>query len=73
MQISVSVKFENRKTKLEKISENKYFVFVKAEPVQGKANKEILKIVAKHFKKSEEDIKIISGAKGRKKIIKIVD
>ena len=71
MKIFVKVKFENRKNKIEKIDEENYIIFVKAEPEKGKANKKIIRTIAKHFKKDISDVKIISGLKSKKKIIEI--
>ncbi len=69
MKISVKVKFEKRKEKVKKTGENRYTVFVKSVPRQGIANSDVIKEVAKFFKKNIEDVKIISGAKQREKII----
>lgn len=71
MKILISVKFENRKIKIEKVKEKEYLVFLKSLPVQGKANSEAVKIIAKHFKVDEKEVKIISGKKSRKKIVEI--
>lgn len=67
MTITVLVKFEKNKLKVERIEDNKYFVYVKSPPKQGKANEEILKNLAKYFKVEEKDIVIISGKTERKK------
>lgn len=45
---------------------------VAAIPEKGKANKEIIKFFAKLFKLKKENIKIISGASSKIKLIKIV-
>ena len=44
-------------------------VRVKEAPEKGKANKSVIKLLEKHFKKG---VKIISGEKSRRKIIEIV-
>jgi len=48
--------------------EKDYEVWLKEKPVEGKANKQLIKILKKHFKKN---IKIIKGAKSRNKIIEV--
>ncbi len=70
MKIFVKV---NVNAKKEKISKNgSYFkVSVKEEPVRGKANKAVIKILANHFNISSSKIKIISGFKSKEKILKI--
>jgi hypothetical protein len=45
---------------------------IQSEPQKGKANKELLEKISKHFKISKSHIRIISGEKSRKKIIEIV-
>jgi hypothetical protein len=45
---------------------------IQSEPQKGKANKELLEKISKHFKISKSSIRIISGEKSRKKIIEIV-
>jgi uncharacterized protein len=72
MQIPVTVKFEKRKEKI--VEENgQYFVYTKSLPQRGEANKEVIKEIAKYFKVTEEDVKIVRGSKNRKKTISIKD
>jgi uncharacterized protein (TIGR00251 family) len=47
-------------------------ITVKAIPEKGKANSEIIKYLSKVFKTEKENIKILSGAKNSKKLIKII-
>jgi uncharacterized protein (TIGR00251 family) len=70
MEISVTVKFENRKEKVEKKNE-KYIVYVKSLPEKGKANCEVIREIAKYFQVSEKEVKIVSGIKSRRKVILI--
>jgi len=44
-----------------------------APPVDGKANKELLKFLAKYFKLSKSSIQIVAGDSSRSKTILIVD
>ncbi len=44
---------------------------LKAVPEKGKANAELIKFLAKHFKTSKSNINIIKGKTGRNKIIEI--
>ena len=44
-----------------------------APPVDGKANKELLKFLAKYFKLSKSSIQIIAGESSRNKTILIAD
>lgn len=45
---------------------------VKAKPVNGQANKEIIKRLAKHFDTSSRNVVIKKGHKSRDKIVEIV-
>jgi len=47
-------------------------VYVKSPPVEGKANRELLEVLAEHFRVKKSDIEILRGATSRKKLIKIV-
>ena len=44
---------------------------ISAPPVEGKANKELVNILSKHFKVSKSKISVVSGHKSRNKIIEI--
>ncbi|MFW9983300.1 MAG: DUF167 domain-containing protein [Candidatus Odinarchaeota archaeon] len=46
-------------------------VYVKAPPVRGQANVEVVKVIAKRLGVSMEDVRIISGRKSEKKILLI--
>ncbi len=45
---------------------------VAAPPVRGKANLELIKFLARKFEVKKENVKIISGAKERIKLIKVI-
>jgi len=46
---------------------------VAAPPVKGKANAELIKFLAQEFAVTKENIKIISGAGERVKLVKIIN
>lgn len=46
-------------------------VSLKNKPERGKANRELIKILSRHFRVSTENITIISGFNSRKKIVEI--
>jgi len=47
---------------------NAYRVSIKAKPIEGEANREIIKFLGKHFKKK---VRIISGFRSNKKLIEL--
>ncbi len=51
---------------------NEITIGIKSKPVDGQANKEIIKKLAKHFGTSTANIAIRSGHKSRDKIIEMV-
>ncbi|TBR24064.1 MAG: DUF167 domain-containing protein [Candidatus Nitrosotenuis sp.] len=51
---------------------NEITIGVKAKPVDGQANKEIIKKLAKHFGVSSANVAIRSGYRSRDKIVEIV-
>lgn len=51
---------------------NEITIGVKSRPIDGQANKEIIKKLARHFGVSSANIAIRSGHKSRDKIIEIV-
>ncbi len=57
--------------KIEKITENEYRVYVKKPPVQGRANKAIVKLLAQYFSVELSDVRIVIGYTSRHKIIEI--
>ena len=45
---------------------------IAAEPVSGRANKELIRFLAEEFKVSKNNIRIISGAGEKIKLVKII-
>ncbi len=71
MYITIMVVPNSKQQKVEKISENKYKVYVKSPPTKGKANKELIEILAKYFGLAKSKIKIVKGVASREKVIEI--
>ena len=46
-------------------------ISIKAQPEKGKANIELIKMLTKEFKVSKDNVRIISGAGSRLKLVKI--
>lgn len=51
--------------------EGMFKVYVNAPPVDGKANKAIIEVLAEYFKVRKSNVKIIRGEKSKQKIIEI--
>lgn len=70
--IQVKVKPNARVSSLEEPGEGTVWLAqLKSPPVDGKANQELVALVAKHFACSKAQVSIKSGASGRTKLVKI--
>jgi len=47
-------------------------VTTKEPPKEGRANRQVIKLLAKHFKVPQNQVRLISGFKKRDKVIEIV-
>lgn len=54
-----------------KVEANKIMIGLTSKPEKGKANLELIKKLAKHFKVPSSQIRIVSGLKSRRKIVEI--
>jgi len=68
--LQLQVKPNSKKQKIVVDSlDKKITIFIKAQPDKGKANKELLKFLAKILEKTTSDISIIAGQTSRDKTI----
>ena len=67
----IKVRVVPNSKKVEVIEGDPMKVKLKSKPEGGKANKELIEILAKHFNVSKSDIRIISGFTSRRKIVEI--
>jgi uncharacterized protein (TIGR00251 family) len=71
--IRVKVKPGARVCAFEPMSDGTWVARVKSPPVDGKANEELVRLVAQHFGVARAQVAIRSGASGRMKLVQIVD
>jgi uncharacterized protein (TIGR00251 family) len=69
--IEIKVKPNSRVSLLEEKEDGTWFAQIKSSPVDGKANEELITLVAKHFQCRKSDVSIKSGASRRLKLIRI--
>ena len=69
--LQVRVKPNARASSLIQLPDGTWQARLKSPPVDGKANKELVALVAEHFRCSKAAVTIKSGAAGRTKLIKI--
>ena len=71
MILRVKVKPGSRSSALTQESDGTWRAQLKSPPVDGKANAELVALIATHFKCRKADVVIKSGASGRNKLIKV--
>lgn len=71
MKISITVKTNAKRPGVEKQPDGSYRVAVKSPPTQGKANEEVIEILAKHFSLPKRSLRIKHGRTGKRKIMEI--
>ncbi|MBL7156458.1 MAG: DUF167 domain-containing protein [Candidatus Pacebacteria bacterium] len=71
MFIKVRVFSNSKKQDVIKKKENSFDIKIKAKPIMGQANKEVILMLADYFNVSESRIKLIKGFKQRNKIFEI--
>ena len=71
--LQIRVKPNSRASLLEQSADGTWIARVKAPPVDGKANAELVELVAAHFGCRKSAVAIRSGASGRLKLVRIED
>ncbi len=71
MILQVKVKPRSRASALEQLPDGTWVARLKSPPVDGKANAELVTLVAEHFRCPKSSVSIRAGASGRLKIIRV--
>ncbi len=71
MQKQVKVKPNSKKQTIEESADGTLMVHLKSPPVDGKANKELIELLAKKFDVPKSNIRIKLGLSSRTKLIEI--
>jgi uncharacterized protein (TIGR00251 family) len=71
MFIRVKAKPNSRSSVLEESDNGNWLAHLKSPPADGKANDELIALVAKRYQCGKSAVSIMSGASGRTKLIKI--
>ena len=69
--LQVKVKPRAKISSLEQVSDGTWVAKLKSPPVDGKANKELVALVAEHFNCRKAAVAIKAGASGRTKLVKV--
>jgi uncharacterized protein (TIGR00251 family) len=71
MKKQVKVKPNAQKQKIEEAADGSLIVHLKSPPVEGKANEELIKLLAKKFEVQRSQVIIKSGIASRNKLVEI--
>ena len=69
--IQVKVKPNSRTRELEELSDGTWFARIKSPPIDGRANEELVELIAEHFDLRKNQVSIKRGASGRVKLVQI--
>lgn len=71
--IQVKVRPNSRTRELEELSDGTWLARIKAPPIDGRANEELVDLIAEHFDLRKNQVSIKRGASGRVKLVQIDD
>jgi uncharacterized protein (TIGR00251 family) len=71
--IQVKVKPNARVSELREMDDGTWLAQIKSPPIDGKANEELVALVARQFDRRKSQVSVKSGASGRMKLVKIDD
>lgn len=71
MKYKVTVKPNARKNEVRRADDGTLMICVTVPPIEGKANKKVVELLSDYLKKPKRSISIVSGFKGKTKIIEI--
>jgi hypothetical protein len=69
--LQIRVKLHARTSELVRGSDGEWIAHVTSPPVDGKANAEVIALVARHFGCAKSAVSIKSGASGRTKLVRV--
>jgi len=69
--IQVKVTPRSRVSALEQAADGTWTAKLKSPPVDGKANAELIALIARHFRCNKSAVSIKSGTSGRMKLVRI--
>jgi uncharacterized protein len=69
--LQIKVKPSARTSALDPQPDGSWRAQLRSPPVDGKANDELVALVAKHFGCSRSAVRILSGASGRTKLVRV--
>ncbi len=71
MRISVKVKANTSRERIEKIDDGGFIVWIREKPVEGRANEAVAKALAEYFGIAKSNVVLIKGQTSKQKIFEI--
>jgi hypothetical protein len=71
MKFKITVKPNARKNEVTRTADGNLVVRVAVPPIEGKANEKVIEVLSEYLNKPKRSISIVSGFKGKNKIIEI--
>ena len=71
MKIKVQVKIRSKMEGVEKNPDDSFTVRVNVPPIEGKANKRVIELLAKFLGLPKTQVRLVRGAKGKSKIFEV--
>ena len=71
LSLAIKVKPNARQRRLEQAADGSWLAQLTSAPVEGKANQELIALVARHFGCAKSAVTISSGAAGRLKRVRV--
>ncbi|MCM8779661.1 MAG: DUF167 domain-containing protein [Candidatus Omnitrophica bacterium] len=72
MKITVKVKPGAKEQKVQELGQNRFLVWIKARPVEGKANLALVKALAEYFDIPQSSIILLKGKSCKEKLFDIL-
>jgi len=69
--LCIKVKPNSSASILQRAEDGSWLARLKSPPVDGKANRELIELVAAHFDCAKSNVSIKSGASGRMKLVRV--
>lgn len=73
MKIKVKVHTNSKTKSIEKDISGVFQTYTNQRPIEGKANEEVIRIIAEYFKVKPNQVFIESGKKSKEKIVEIIN
>jgi uncharacterized protein len=71
MKFKITVKPNAKKNEVTRAADGSLVIRVAVPPIEGKANEKVIEVLSEYLNKSKRSISIVSGFKGKSKIIEV--